>query len=713
MPIRSRHVGGVVVALLVGLGLALAPLGALPVTAADPLQVSADATYTLDPGAGRVHVLISYQVRDLKPNSDRFVYFYTGYRFGIQREARSIRASDAGGALSFETQERANYLELTVDFRRELHYRETAKFSVRYDLVGGAPRSASVIRVGNAFATWGVWAWGDPGRGTVVVRLPTGFRSSISGDSMTTETVAGRETLSAAPASPETFFAIVSAENEAAYTADRLSLDGGVEIVVMAWPQDTEWDDLVKATLGKAMPELRDLIGLDWPVNHDLDVRERYTPALEGYAGVFFTGEQRIDVSENLDTVTIVHEASHAWLNEDLFADRWIYEGLAQEYAWRTLREVGGDRGGLPDRPSKSDPGAVQLEDWSFPRVIRDQRTDDSERYGYEASFWVIHHLVEAVGAEGMRKVFASAQEHTTAYPGAGKLEPLIETSDWRHFLDLLENADPADAADFERTLRDFVLPVGSAGQLEVRAAAHKAYQDLVATGNGWLPGWFIRKPMGLWMFDQARKDIAEAATFLELRAKVDAAAAAVGVQPDGALKTAYESAANGLDEATALANDQLVTLTALADAKARVEAEPDLVSKVGLIGAVPQEPYDAARAAFERGDMAGARASAAAAAAIVTGAVALGQQRLAIGIGIAVVLLLLIVAAIVLRRRGARRRAAVAASISGAATTTLAADPDAVPPSTSEPTSEAEGGVTYGGPPADSESPSESPSNP
>src|SRR5207244_7611079 len=295
------------VALGLGPGLAVSPAGARPAAAADPLRVSTDASYTLDPAAGRVHVAIQYQVTDLKPNSAQFIYYYTGYRFAVQREATSIRASDGGGGLSESTRTLKNYLEVTVDFRSNIYYRDMAKFTVRYDLLGGKPRTASTTRIGRAFATWGVWAWGDPGRGSVVVNLPAGFTSSTSGDPMSKASTGGKETLRASPTTPESFFAIVSAENPLAYTQDRLTLEGGVEIVVGAWPEDGQWDRTVIATLRKAMPELRALIGLDWPVTHDLNIRERYAPALEGYAGVYFTDQQRIDVSEDLDPVTIVH----------------------------------------------------------------------------------------------------------------------------------------------------------------------------------------------------------------------------------------------------------------------------------------------------------------------------------------------------------------------------------------------------------------------
>ena len=63
-------------------------------------------------------------------------------------------------------------------------------------------------------------------------------------------------------------------------------------------------------------------------------------------------------------------------MHQDLFNERWIYEGLAQEYARRVQRNVGGDFGGLPAYPDVKDPGYVLLSSWSFPEVIRDQKTE-------------------------------------------------------------------------------------------------------------------------------------------------------------------------------------------------------------------------------------------------------------------------------------------------------------------------------------------------
>jgi hypothetical protein len=712
MGVGGRRLAGIGLALLLGLGLALTPATSREALAADPLRVHADATYTLDPAGGRVHVVVDVEVTDLKPNSARFIYYYTGYWLAIQREARSIRASDSGGALSVTTRTREFYVQATVDFRKNLYYRQTAKFKLRYDLVGGAPRSTSPIRVGRAFATFGVWAWGDPGKGSVAVHLPLGFFSELAGDPMSIERSGGGEILRAKPADPGAFYAIVSAENSLAYTADRLSLEGGVEIVVKAWPEDERWEETVGETLRAAMPKLRELIGLDWPVAHDLNIRERYTPALEGYAGIFFQEEQRIDVSEDLDPVIIVHEASHAWFNDLLFSERWIYEGLAQEYAWRVQQAVGGDDGGAAAYPDPNDPGYVLLHEWTFPRVIRDQETDDRERYGYQASFWVIHNVVTAVGVEHMREVFASADAQTTAYPGAGRAEA-VPRAGWKTFLDLVERIERPDSLEFDDMLRDLVLTPGEADQLADRATARKAYRALLDAGDGWLPGWYVRRSMGEWRFDVAQSHIAEAQTVLDLRGQVDAAAAALELEPNGALRDAYEGAQAGFADATAVAQAELDALSAIADARTKVEAEPDLVSTIGLLGETPDAPYAAARGAFEGGDMAMARTSALAAAALVTGAAAVGQGRLAIAIGIAVALLLLVIVMAVLVRRRRRRAVALAAGATfetvaleagapepgapepapGEPYATLAADPGAAPAPVSEHPPDTEGG--------------------
>jgi hypothetical protein len=696
-PDARRRAGAVLLATLFAIVLAASPPAAgIAAAASSPLRVAADSVYTLDPAAGRVHVQIDFTVTDQKPNSAQFIYFYRNLAFAIQSEATSVRAS--GSASSVSTTKHRYYVEAVVHLRSNLYYKQTARFTLRYDLVGGAPRSASPIRVGEAFATFGVWAWGDVGRSTVEVRTPAGYVNSADGDPMQATTDSGSPALRAEPADPNTFYAIVSSENAAAYGSTRISLTGGVEIVIKAWPEDKLWDTTVGDTLKEAMPDLETLIGLPWPVSHDLAVQERYTPSLEGYAGFYLSDAQRIDVTEDLDPVVIVHEASHAWFNETLFAERWLYEGLAEEYAWRVQTDVGGDAGPGPARPDPRDPGHLALVGWTFPQVIRDQTTDDRERYGYGAAFYVVDAMVKSAGVDQMRLAFKAAKAHQTAYVGAGAPETSTMPNDWRHLLDLIEPIDQPDSAGVETALRDFAISATDAKGLDNRGPARTQYRALLAAGDGWLPPWYVRRQLDAWTFVGAGKAMDAATAVLTLRDQVKVAADALGLTPDGSLRAAYEGAQDGFADATRIGTAELAALTAIADAKARLDPAPDFVTQLGLGGQDPRASYEAARTAFEAGKPDDAASAAAAATALLAGAPAIGRQRL-LAIGGVVVggLLVLLLLAVVVRRRRPR----VTTLAFAPAAVTLADPSEASPQPSASPPDDA-GGAAPGDAPAD-----------
>jgi len=656
---RAALLGAVAIAL----GLTVAPPIARPALAAEPLRIEAEATYAVDPEAGRIHVVIDVTATNLKPDEGTTTFYYEEIFFGVQPEATRIRASDSGGSLDATVRRREDYTAITVRLRSPLFYGDTGRFAIGYDLPGGEPRSESPIRVGAAFATFGVWAWGDPGRGSVEVRLPAGFEGQVIGDEMTIDEVDGVRVLRARPPEPYRFHAIVDAENTTAYARRRLSLDGDVELVILAWPEDDAWSGTVTSTLESGMPVLRELIGLDWPVLHDLEVRERYTPALEGYAGVFYVDES-IDVSEDLDPLVIVHEVSHAWFNDDLFTGRWIAEGLAQEYAWRVLADSD-EAGPAASRPSPEDAAAVALTTWSHPGAIRDQETDDAERYGYAASWWVVHVAVDAAGEERMRWAFESAVGNTTAYLGAGPPEEHLGPDGFARFYDLVEDVAGPPSAQLDEAFRTFVLSSEQVPLLDDRRDARAAYRDLLAAGEGWLPGWYVRRPLDAWQFALAAGRMDEAEAVLELRDEVAAAASALELRPDDALRLAYESARADFTAASAIGREQLDALGAIDEARLRLAAEPDVLTAVGLIGADPAAPYDDARGAFAAGDLELAVGFAATSMGIIAAAAAAGQQRvLAAAAGALAVIL---VAALLLLRRRRRRRATALAIALGA----------------------------------------------
>jgi hypothetical protein len=615
----------------------LGPAGASPVLAADDaLSLASTSSYGLVPDKGLVHVTVDVTATNNKPNKVQQTpngtlttrYFYDSAAIAVQSEATAIRASAGKRALTTKVSAADGYSRVQVNFRGDLQYQQSTGFRVEYDLPGGAPRSDSDIRVGSAFATFYVWAFGD--RGDVSIVIPAGFDVETSGSTVAKNVKDGVTTLSATGiADPTEWYAVVVADRHDSLTQDRLDLEGGEHVVVRAWPEDVEWRTRVRDLLRLGLPVLVDKIGLDWPVEGDIEVAEVHTPLLEGYAGVYYTAEDRIEISEDLDELTIVHEASHAWFNPDLFVGRWINEGYADEYASRVLDDV--SVGGLgPDTVTPTSKGAIELNLWTHPGRIADEKTDEREHFGYEASWTVVRTLLDEVGEEKMRVVLAAARANETAYPGAGKPETVTIKNDWRRFLDLLEGAAGSD--DAEDVFRKWIVSDEQVPLLDARRDARAAYASLLAAGDGWQPGYVIRDPLGRWEFGRATTEIGEASAILALRDEIATRATELSVAPPTTLRAAYEGATDGLESVHALAETQLATATDLDAAAARVAAERDVFASIGLIGEDPSAALAAAAAAFSAGDTATADAGADSVTAVMTGAADAGRTRALVG---------------------------------------------------------------------------------
>ena len=115
------------------------------------------------------------------------------------------------------------------------------------------------------------------------------------------------------------WYATVDADRPNALGLHFLTIPTGEAVVVQAWPEDGPWAARVSDRLERGLPVLDKLIGLPWPVVGELLVTEVHTPLLEGYAGIYHPDTGGIEVSEELDDVTILHETSHAWFDGALF----------------------------------------------------------------------------------------------------------------------------------------------------------------------------------------------------------------------------------------------------------------------------------------------------------------------------------------------------------------------------------------------------------
>jgi hypothetical protein len=675
--IRGR-VAAAAIALLVAVGLTLAPPIAGPAVAASGrLLVSSASVYTVDIEAAAVHVSDVVSLRNDKPSDASFDYFWREVTWYVQPDATRIRVRDSSGSLAVTPVARDGYIEAQFRLRRNLLFGQSVNLTIAWDLPAGAPRSASSIRVGPAFVAFELWASGDPGTSSVKAVLPDGFEIETYGSTVTTSAEGdGLSVVATAISDPPQFWVAVTATRDAAYARTTVSSARGVELVVRGWPDDPEWRTTVAATLDRGLPELLDLIGLPWPVEDELLVTEIYSPLLEGYAGFYDPEEDRIVISEELDTLVIVHELSHAWFNDGLFTGRWISEGQADTYAAVTLEALGEERQ-VPYEPSPDDDGEVDLMAWGPPQRITDE-TGARELYAYNAAWFVTNALYDEIGPDRMREVFRAADQNLTAYPGANPAVPVAAADDWRRYLDLLEELGGSTTA--EDLFREYVVTPTAARELDARTTAREAYAVLLDEGGDWEPPSFVRGELGAWRFASARSRITEAEEILALRDEVEAAATALGLEPDDALESAYESAADNFVEAQDIAHAEITVLDTLAATDAAVDAPSDLLSTIGLVGSSPRTGFEAAGAAFEAGDLEAAAAAARGALALVTEAPRVGRERLMAAVGVAFGGTTVIGIGIVIRGRRRSGRAQVGG------TPATAVPPSAVLPSRLEP---------------------------
>jgi len=658
-----------------------AALGPAVAQAADDVSIATASRYTVVPRAGRVRVVVDITATNEKPNKVTggtiTRYFYDGVNLAIQPEARTVRATQDGRPIKVDLAKRKGYRLATILFRENLYYGETTRIRLTFDLPGGKPRSESDIRVGSAFATFTAWAFGD--RGSVRVEVPKAFRVEIVGADMDQGPDAkGLQVWSANTTRPLDWYAWVTATNDEALTRDRLALEGGDEVVIRGWPEDKRWRGRVRELLRDGVPALVDRIGLAWPVDGSLVISEVHTPLLEGYAGFYDPETDEITISEDLDDLTIIHEASHAWFNRSLFTERWITEGLADEYAARVLRGL--DRGYPgPPESNTTEKAAFPLSDWPPPAAIRDDESQDRESYGYAASWSLMRRIVKLVGEDGMRAAFAAAAAGTTAYPGEAPPERSRLPSDWRRFLDLVQGeGEVADEAEVTDLVAKVALDEPDRMILPARASARRAFADLVEAGGEWAAPVVVRMAMDRWDFDAATEAMDRAADVLAVRDQIAGAAAVENLEPAEGPEADYQDAGSVAELAVAEkdAGRSLAVLQQVAGASDAVEAPRDWFTEVGLDEADPASGVAAARDAWERADLEAAEIAAAGVVELLRAAPEAGRTKvLTIGAGAALVLVILAAMAVILvrRRSGMARRSRAAAL----ATTGVGTPPD------------------------------------
>jgi hypothetical protein len=576
----------------------------------DGLTLAVAASYDVRHGDGLVAVTLDMSATNtLADKTDEFGvtrFYFDELVLVVPAEATGIRAVGAEGPIDIAVTPRdvGGITEVSIPLAPRLYSGQTRELALSFLLAGSPPRSDIELRVNPAFAWFYVWAYGDPGASSVVVTLEPGFEVEVLGDRLDRSVdEEGRHVLRATNIEdPDAWVAVVSARDDEALEQSTIAI-GKTEVTLQSWPGDDEWATSVADVLVAGIPALERITGFEWDT--DLSVIQSFGPYIHGYAGWYVEGVDVIEIGEDLDAHLVLHEVSHAWFDDGLFAHRWITEGLADVYAAMAAEEIGAE--GWPE-PSVlvSGLGNRPLNDWNDPTF--DERTiDRAEDFGYAASWQLMDRLIDDIGADRMAEVIAAAENDLIAYRGEGPAEEVGPVDDWRRFLDLLEEVGGSDTAT--DLFAEWVVVEDDLELLELRGEVRQRYAGLLAVADGWALPLDLRLAMHGWDFPTASEEIDEAILVFDARRLLEASAAEAGVAPPS-VEERFEDGEDAELLAAELAA-QTTVLDAVAQARRSVERPRGVIEVIGLWGSDPEGELDTAVTALAAGDLETAREAA------------------------------------------------------------------------------------------------------
>lgn len=634
---------------------------ALPVRAyADNgLRIEAQTNYDVQANSGIVKVTATINLLNTTvdaPGPPPRRLFFSSLSVPVPAEAANLTAVSDGAPLTLTTATINQFVsQATISFPN-LFSEQRRVITLSYDIAAGKPRSDGVVRVNGAYVSFLAFAFGDTGIASVKISVPPPFQAETVGSAVTEGKAGDAKTFSATAISDvANFGVVVSARNDAALKQRDADV-GDRDLLVLSWPNDTEWEAFAVKTIAQGVPVLEELIGQRWPIKGQLKVIEAATPYLRGYSGWFSPATNTIEIGERLDAESMLHELSHAWFNRDLFSDRWINEAFADEYARQAATKLGG-KTAAATAPKSNDPARLKLAAWGVPSG-RPQDAVATETYGYQASAWVLSELVREVGTAKLAGVIGAAATDTPAYGGApGSLGDL--KTDSRRLLDLLEIV--GGSATASQLFSTYVLPDSDIAVLPKRAALRK---DVAALStDAWPAPEGLQRSMERWDFATAEAMVPAARQALAMRDQIGAALAPLGVSVPQSLKESYENAqsADDLRAAADLGARQLSSVSKLAAAKSSLTRDRSLVDKIGLLFASPEHRFADAVQAFDEGRLEQAEVGAERVAAQLDGATGAGVVRLGGGGGALALAVGLVALARKRRRPSPLERAAAA----------------------------------------------------
>jgi len=534
------------------------------------------AEYAVDPSAGEIAVRVAVSFTNTLPDPPGQISAFTHVDLAIQDGASAVAARDDAGQLRVDVATRDGTRVASVTTRSRVRYNGSVSFTLTYRLADGGAADLHVRPEVVKFPAWGFGTTSE-----VSVRLPAGYEARADGDPMLTDQDAAGLVLTSGPIpNPARWLALITAVLPHEFITQFASIPlatGTVDLQVRAWTDDAAWGERTLSLLVEALPLLEEAIGLPYPQVGPLVVSE--AAAGEASTGALPSTNAEIQVAFDGSAFTLLHQAAHIWISDQLAADRWAREGLASHYARRVGSQLGVEPPYDPaTRASDLEADARPLVDWVG------AGGSSADAFGYAASWTLVDRIAGAVGedrlAMALKRIVAGLSAYDPTEPDGDGTDGLpFPAVDTRRLLDQLAAVSSVDVADL---FREMAFGPDAAAELSQRDAARVAYLQLVTTAGDWGAPDPVRAAMSEWQFEQARIAITEASAWLAERDALIAKVSAAGLVPPDRLRDRYVVAGGGPEAAAELeAAEALVA--AYAALQKRTLARRDPLDAIGL----------------------------------------------------------------------------------------------------------------------------------
>ena len=278
------------------------------------------------------------------------IYPIRSWQGAIPLEAVNVKATINGQSAPISRLEKyvsdgVSYQDIKVK-GSDIQYGQTSRVKVTYELRGSKPRSTQVTRINPAYVGFCPIGYGRTG-GSVTVYIPKNFTMASLTKNWQVGNDAQHSILSQQNSNNMySTLGCVSGLDLTQAKRTNIQAPSGKTVSIYSWPDDELWGTKIQAYLTANLDSLEEFTGLGLTSEaKELRVAESGFADLSGsFSGLYDPATSLIQLSEQFDEETVIHELTHVWFNDEM--PRWLAEGLAQ---WVSKRVLSGAEGGQFD----------------------------------------------------------------------------------------------------------------------------------------------------------------------------------------------------------------------------------------------------------------------------------------------------------------------------------------------------------------------------